>query len=120
MARAGVDLGGTKIEVLIVDGDSDVLGRARRPTPTEGGAQAIVTAIAETVTAASADAGTTVAELTGVGVGSPGAVDEAAGTVGHTSNLAGGWTDSYPVAAEVGGLIGRPVRIANDVEAAAG
>ena len=37
-ARAGVDLGGTKIEVLIVEGEREVLGRARRPTPTEGGA----------------------------------------------------------------------------------
>jgi glucokinase len=118
--RAGVDLGGTKIEVLVIEGERDVLGRARRPTPTEGGAQAIVAAIAETVTAATDDAGTTVAELTGVGVGSPGAVDEPAGTVGHTSNLAGGWTDPFPVAAELSGLVGRPVRIANDVEAAAG
>ena len=120
MARAGVDLGGTKIEVLVVEGERDVLGRARRPTPTEGGAQAVVAAIAETVANAASDATTTVAELTGVGVGSPGAVDEAAGTVGHTSNLAGGWTDPFPFAAELGELVGRPVRIANDVEAAAG
>jgi glucokinase len=118
--RAGVDLGGTKIEVLVIEGERDVLGRARRPTPTEGGAQAVVAAIAETVTAATVDAGTTVAELTGIGVGSPGAVDEAAGTVGHTSNLAGGWTDPFPFAAELGSLLEKPVRIANDVEAAAG
>jgi glucokinase len=120
MARAGVDLGGTKIDVLVVDGERDVLGRARRPTPTEGGAPAIVAAIAEAVADATADAGTTAGELTGVGVGSPGAVDEAAGTVGHTSNLAGGWTDPFPVAAELGSLVGKPVRVANDVEAAAG
>jgi glucokinase len=118
--RVGVDLGGTKIEALVVDGERDVLGRARRPTPTEGGAKAIVAAIAEAVTDAAADAGTKVADLSGVGVGSPGAVDEAAGTVGHTSNLAGGWTDPFPFAAELGALVGKPVRIANDVEAAAG
>ena len=50
MARAGVDLGGTKIEVLVVDGERDVLGRSRRPTPTEGGAHAVVAAIAGAVT----------------------------------------------------------------------
>ena len=120
MPRAGVDLGGTKIEVLVIDGEQEVLGRARRPTPTEGGAHAVVAAIAGAVSDAAADASTTAAELTGIGVGSPGAVDEEAGTVGHTSNLAGGWTDPFPFAAELSSLTGRPVRIANDVEAAAG
>jgi glucokinase len=120
MARAGVDLGGTKIEVLVVDGERDVLGRARRPTPTEGGADAVVAAIAGAVAEAATDAGMTTRDLTGVGVGSPGAVDEAAGTVGYASNLAGGWTDPFPVAEELAGLVGRVVRVANDVEAAAG
>jgi glucokinase len=120
MARAGVDLGGTKIEVLIIEGDQEVLGRARRPTPTEGGAHAIISAIAGAVTEAAAAAGTTTALLTGVGVGSPGAVDEEAGTVAQASNLAGGWEDAFPFAAELTSLVGKPVRIANDVEAAAG
>ncbi len=118
--RAGVDLGGTKIDVLVVDGDREVLGRARRPTPTEGGAQAVVAAIAEAVGEAAAAAGTAVAELTGVGVGSPGAVDEPAGTVGPAWNLAGGWGDAFPFSDRLGQLLGVPVRVANDVEAAAG
>ncbi len=33
----GIDLGGTKIQAVIVDEDHSVLGSARRPTPTEGG-----------------------------------------------------------------------------------
>ena len=45
--RAGVDLGGTKIDVLIVEREREVLGRARRPTPTDGGAAAVVAAIAQ-------------------------------------------------------------------------
>ena len=94
--RAGVDLGGTKIEVLIVEQERDVLGRARRPTPTEGGADAVVEAIARTVEDAADAAAVGVDQLTGVGVGSPGAVDPAAGTVGFNSNLAGGWTEPYP------------------------
>jgi glucokinase len=120
MARAGVDLGGTKIEVLIIEGEREVLGRARRPTPTEGGAHAIISAISGAVTEAAIAAGTTTAELTGVGVGSPGAVDEQAGTVAQASNLAGGWEDAFPFAAELTSLVGKPVRLANDVEAAAG
>ena len=117
--RAGVDLGGTKIEVLIVEGERDVRGRARRPTPTEGGAAAIVEAIARTVEEAADAATVDVGRLTGVGVGSPGAVDAAAGTVGFNSNLAGGWKDPYPFTDELGRMTETPVRVANDVDVAA-
>jgi glucokinase len=117
--RAGVDLGGTKIDVLIVEGEREVLGRARLPTPTQGGAPAIVAAIARSVEDAAEAAAMRVDELTGVGVGSPGAVDTTAGTVGFNSNLAGGWIDPYPVAEELGRSLGTPVRVANDVAVAA-
>jgi glucokinase len=118
--RAGVDLGGTKIDVLIVDGEREVRGRARRPTPTGGGAPAVVAAIARTVEDAAAAAAVHVDQLDGVGVGSPGAVDTTAGTVGFNSNLAGGWTDPYPFAEELLRRLGPPVRVSNDVAAAAG
>jgi glucokinase len=117
--RGGVDLGGTKIEVLLVEDERTVVGRARNPTPTEGGAKAIVDAIARTVEDAAESVGIEAPALTGVGVGSPGAVDEKDGTVGFNSNLAGGWRDPYPVAAELGRRLGVPVRVANDVEVAA-
>jgi glucokinase len=117
--RGGVDLGGTKIDVLIVEGEQDVRGRARRPTPTEGGAAAIVEAIAEAVEEAAGIAAIAVDELTGVGLGSPGAVDPAAGTVGFNSNLAGGWSEPYPLADALARAIGARVRVANDVEVAA-
>jgi glucokinase len=117
--RAGVDLGGTKIDVLIVEGEQDIRGRVRRPTPTKGGAEAVVEAIARTVEEAADAAAVEAGQLTGVGVGSPGAVDAAAGTIGFNSNLAGGWNGPYPFADELARLIGAPVRVANDVEVAA-
>jgi glucokinase len=116
--RAGVDLGGTKIDVLILEGEREVQGRARRPTPTEGGAAAVVAAIARTVEDAADAAAVRVDQLTGIGVGSPGAVDTTAGTVGFNSNLAGGWTDPYPFAEELVRSVGAPVRVANDVAVA--
>src|SRR5215831_12444984 len=118
--RAGVDLGGTKIDVLIVEGEREVLGRARQPTPTEGGAAAVVATIARAVADAADAAAVRVDQLTGVGVGSPGAVDTAAGTVGFNSNLAGGWTDPYPFAEELALRVGTRVRVTNDVAAATG
>ena len=65
--HAGVDLGGTKIDALVLEGDRDVVGRARQPTPTEGGAAAVVDAIARAVEDAAADAAVRVDQLTGVG-----------------------------------------------------
>ena len=117
--RAGVDLGGTKIDVLVVEGEQDVRGRSRRPTPTEGGPAAVVEAITGALQDAADDAGVDVGSLTGVGVGSPGAVDASAGTVGFNSNLAGGWHDPFPLADEVARVVDAPVRVANDVEVAA-
>lgn len=117
--HAGVDLGGTKIDALVLEGDRDVVGRARQPTPTEGGAAAVVDAIARAVGDAAADAAVRVDQLTGVGIGSPGAVDPHAGTVGFNSNLAGGWSDPYPFATGLAQLIGTAVLVANDVAVAA-
>jgi len=102
-----------------VEGEREVHGRARRPTPTEGGAAAGIAAIARTVEDAADAAAVRVDQLTGVGVGSPGAVDTAAGTVGFNSNLAGGWTEPYPFAEELGRRVGSRVRVANDVAVAA-
>lgn len=117
--RAGVDLGGTKIEVLVIEGDRRIAGRARNPTPTSGGAAAVVEQITRTVEDAAASVGLGVDRLTAVGVGSPGAVDEEAGTVGFNSNLAGGWREPYPFAQELERRLGVPARVANDVEVAA-
>ena len=117
--RAGVDLGGTKIEVLVIEHERDVLARARRSTPTEGAAGAVVEAIAQTVEDAADAAAVDVDELTGVGVGSPGAVDTSVGTVGFNSNLAGGWTEPYPFAEELRRRTGARVQVANDVDVAA-
>ena len=36
VARGGIDLGGTKVEAIVVDPGNHVLGSARRPTPTDG------------------------------------------------------------------------------------
>ena len=41
--RGGIDLGGTKIEAIIVDAEQKVLGQARQPTPTEGGPADVAT-----------------------------------------------------------------------------
>jgi glucokinase len=116
--RGGIDLGGTKIQALVVDEHHAVLGRARLQTPREGGPPAVADAVAAAMTAALDQAGAAPAELAGVGVGTPGAVDEAAGTVANARNLPD-WVDPYPLAAELSRRLGATsVALGNDVDVA--
>ena len=79
--RGGIDLGGTKIQAVVIDESDSVAGQARRSTPRDGGPADVADAIAEALEEAAKAAGGTPAALTGIGVGSPGTVNEATGTV---------------------------------------
>jgi len=113
--RGGIDLGGTKIESVVVDGDGAVVGQARHPTPHDGGPPAVINALAGGLREAAKAAGVETAELTGVGVGSPGEIDD--GTVAHARNLPD-WDDTFPLASALSEQVGAPVKVANDVGAA--
>jgi len=116
-ARGGIDLGGTKIEAVVVDERNRVLGQGRRPTPTEGGPPAVVERIAETVRIAAEQAGVAPEDLVGVGIGSPGDIDARRGTVGRAHNLPD-FEQPFPVAAALSEGLGTQVRIGNDVQVA--
>jgi len=115
--RGGIDLGGTKIEAIVVDDSNHVLGASRQPTPTAGGPADVAQAMAVAMTLASSDAGVETAQLKGVGVGSPGVVDKQAGTVSQARNLPG-WSGTFGLAAALSQLLGTEVRIGNDVQVA--
>lgn len=116
-ARAGVDLGATKIQAVVVGDDNAVLGEAKVETPTKGGPSAVVEKIEGAVREAAQAVGIAVEELDGAGVGSPGAVDQEAGTVAHARNLPD-WDAPYPLAHTLGESLGTTVRIDNDVKVA--
>jgi len=115
--RGGLDLGGTKIEAIVVDEAHTILGQARRLTPTDGGPPAVVAELATAMREAVSAAGTEMSDLVGVGVGAPGEVDMNAGTLTRAGNLPG-WQGVYPVAAELSTDLGVAVRIGNDVRVA--
>ncbi|WP_163786755.1 ROK family protein, partial [Myxococcus vastator] len=91
----GVDLGGTKIEAVVVDRAGAVLGTLRQPTPADGEPGDVVRAIHDTLEGAAHAAGLTSRQLLGVGVGAPGAVNANEGTLGHVSNVGRGWKTPY-------------------------
>jgi glucokinase len=112
--RGGIDLGGTKIQAVVVDEKSTIVGQARRPTPTTGGPPAVISEMADTMSEAAEAAGLETARLTGLGVGSPGAVDAKAGTVAEARNLPD-WDEPFPMAAALTELLGCPAYLGNDV-----
>ncbi len=114
----GIDLGGTKIQAVIVDESHSVLGQARRPTPTEGGPEDVAREIAQTLRDAAKAAELEPAALNGIGVGSPGTIDD--GDVSSARNLPG-WEGTFALAAaleSVLGVGGISIKIGNDVQVA--
>jgi fructokinase len=104
--RIGVDLGGTKIETIALTDQGEILARERRPSPT-GDYRATVRAVADAVVALEAN-------LEGkaiVGVGIPGAISPANGLIKNANST---WLIGKPFDRDLAGLLGRPVRMAND------
>ncbi|MGX5657466.1 ROK family protein [Geodermatophilus nigrescens] len=114
---AGLDIGGTKVLGVLVDGAGTVRGSVR--VPTRRGTDGVVAAAAEVVERLCADAGPGVGVLAAVGAGVPGLVDPVSGEVSHAVNLG---IDDRGVAlapllsARLGGV---PVTVENDLNVAA-
>ncbi len=107
--KLGIDLGGTKTEVIVLDDAGNERWRARRPTPREDYAatlQGIAALIREAET--KVDTGGTALP---VGIGIPGAESLASGLVKNANST---WLIGKPLRADLETLLGRPVRLAND------
>jgi glucokinase len=73
--------------------------------------------MAVTLREAAEQAGVDTGDLAGVGVGSPGAVDDGAGTVAQAGNLPN-WIDPFPLRDVLSDELGSKVRLGNDVQVA--
>jgi glucokinase len=115
----GIDLGGTKIQAIVVrDEDHSVLGQARSLTPHSGGPGAVVDALVACISDAAGAANIAVERLAGIGVGVPGEVDDQAGTLARAGNLSE-WEQPFPLVAALSERLGVSVRLGNDVSVAA-
>jgi glucokinase len=113
----GVDLGGTKIQTVILDQDGEVAGQSRRPTPTAGGPADVAREIGDALKEAAAQAGIKTSSLDGIGIGSPGNVDDDAGTVSAAKNLPG-WGGTFDMRGALEKSCGASVSLGNDVQVA--
>jgi glucokinase len=111
----GIDLGGTKIQAVIVDDDHKALGSSRRATPTSGGPEDVAAEMERTLRDAASAAEIEPSQLGGVGVGSPGVIEH--GNVTSARNLPG-WDGTFALASTLEAALGCPVALGNDVQVA--
>jgi predicted NBD/HSP70 family sugar kinase len=111
----GVDVGGSKIAVLVTDAALDVCARHTIATGI-GEAHLADTLIARAIDTTLRAAGADRLDLAAIGIGVPGRVDPEAGSVTLAVNL--GWHD-LPLGPLLAGMFGVPVAVENDVRAAA-
>ncbi|MFZ5457269.1 MAG: ROK family protein [Pseudomonadota bacterium] len=104
--RIGVDLGGTKTELIAIDDDGSVRLRRRAPTPA-GDYAATVALIAGMVTQAERELGVRAS----VGVGTPGSQSPVDGRMRNANSTC---LNGQPLKQDVEAALGRTVRLAND------
>jgi glucokinase len=112
----GVDLGGTKIDIGLVDGDNRVVQRQRIPTQNEQGGTAVVERIARVIEGF-ATALPPREKVTALGICTPGPVDHVSGSLLTLVNLPG--LSNTPLRALLEDRLRIPVRLEHDAKAAA-
>ena len=105
--RIGVDLGGTKIEGIVLDADGAEVVRRRVPTERERGHEHIVERVAALVAELRAHA----PDARYVGVGTPGALSARDGTLKNSNTTC---MNGRPVRDDLERAIGIPVAMVND------
>lgn len=116
MKYLGVDLGGTNIACAVVNEDGEILGKSSIPTALPDSPQAIADRIAKCCQLAVDAAGYSMDDIVSVGIGTPGIANAQEGIVEYSCNL--GFSNT-PLAEMVGRLVGKPVYLENDANAAA-
>jgi fructokinase len=107
--RIGIDLGGSKIEIIVLDEHGEVLLRERVATP-QGNYAATLRAMVDLVRAAEAKVGGGGTALP-VGVGIPGAESLATGLIKNANSIC---LIGQPLRADLSAALGRQVELAND------
>jgi fructokinase len=104
--RIGIDLGGTKTEIIVLDDLGRERLRRRVPTPRDDYEGTL-----DTIVALVRDAEGELGEAATVGIGTPGA---ASARTGRMKNCNSVWLNDRPLREDLEARLERPVRIAND------
>ena len=116
MYKLGIDLGGTNIVAGVVDDNYKIIGTAKTKTALPRPAEEIVDDMVKMAYEAIENAGITIDQIDGFGVGTPGSVEPETGNVPYSNNL-----EFYdlPLAKMLEEKTGKKFYIENDANAAA-
>ncbi|MCH5340353.1 MAG: ROK family glucokinase [Acetatifactor sp.] len=112
----GVDVGGTTVKLGLFDADGSVLDKWEIPTVKDNEGVNILPDVAKSILAKMKEKGISEEELAGIGIGVPGAVDDAGTLVGGAVNI--GWKP-LNIPQQLHAYINVPVKAANDANVAA-
>ena len=110
----GIDIGGMTVKGILTDGSGKIYAEGSVPTDSDKGAEIMCENIARLV--AELTEGVNKEEIAGAGVGCPGLIDSAGGTIIFAGNLN---LKNYPLAKEIEKRCGFNVKLTNDANAAA-
>jgi fructokinase len=108
--RIGIDLGGTKIEGLVLDASGRECARARVPTPTTGYLPTL-DAIADLLARLEREAGLDPGLATPIGLGTPGSLSPHTGLIRNANSTC---LNGQPLDRDLARRLGRRIRIEND------
>jgi len=114
LLHLGIDLGGTSLRVGAFDSDMQLLASRVMPTRVSVGPQAVVADMADAISSLLDETG---GRIDAIGLGSPGPLNLADGTLGQLPNFPG-W-DFFPLRSSLEELTGLPVTLDGDANAAA-
>ncbi len=113
MYCVGIDIGGMSVKVGVVDRDGNILRKGKVATDVAGGSHKIVADIAALVREL---ADPNDRDFVGIGIGCPGAINSATGTVDRAYNL--NW-ENVQLAELLARHINKPIKVSNDANVAA-
>ncbi|MGG6310000.1 ROK family protein [Paenibacillus macerans] len=113
----GIDIGGTKTAIGLVNAEGFVQAKASLPTDQAVTPEVMIDRMAAAIKEMLAEQGVAESEVLGIGVGAPGPLNTKEGKIAEPPNLPSWW--NFPVVAMLQRHFSLPIRLENDATAAA-
>ncbi len=104
--RIGIDLGGTKVELIVLDAEGGTIHKKRISTP-QGNYQNTIASISELIWAAEKEVG----QKCSVGIGTPGAISQKTGLLKNSNSVC---LNDHPIQQDLEQKLQRNIRLSND------
>jgi glucokinase len=111
----GVDLGGTKINVLLVNEKGEVLGRDKQPTEADSGKDYVINKIKDMIHNVLQQGRVSEKDIEGIGIGFPGLMDREKKSTLYAPNLGDEWKKEVFLGRELEEYFNIPTYLENDV-----